>query len=81
MQAVAALEWELGSVANRRRLVFVRLGASAACTTAAMPASLAVTRPIRSVPLAGAALSEHLVQRGENGVNCGARGAVSPFFP
>ena len=44
-----------------------------------MPASLAVPRTFRSVALAGAALSEHLVQRGENGVNCGARGAVSPF--
>ncbi len=43
-QAVAALEWELASIVFRRRLVFVRLGASATCTTAALAVFLAVTR-------------------------------------
>ena len=53
--------WELASFGRRRRLVFVRLGASATWTTAATPALLAVPRTFRSVTLAGAALSEQLV--------------------
>ena len=57
-----ALEWELASVVIRRRPVFVRLGASAACTTGAVVPFRAVTRTIGLVTLIGTALWEQLVQ-------------------
>ena len=75
-----ASEWGLASTAIRRRLVFVRRGASAIWTTVAMLALRAASRTMGRVPRAGPVPWEHLVQRVKDGVNCGARGAVSPFY-
>ena len=75
MQAEAALEWELASVASLRRLVFVRLGALVSCSTVVMLALLAATRLLGCLALTGAALSEHLVLRVKNGVNAKQRGS------
>ena len=77
-QAEAALEWGLASVAVRHRLAFVRRGASAPWATAALLVLRVAFRTFRPVTLTGPALWEHLVQRVKDGVNCGARGAVSP---
>lgn len=71
----AVLEWELASVASLRRLVFLRLGASATWPSAALLAFLAVARTIGLVTLSGPALSEHLVLRVKNGVNAKQRGS------
>ena len=71
----AALEWELASIAYRRRLVFVPLGFGVTCTAVALSAFRAVARTIGCLTLSGTALSEHLVLRVKNGVNAKQRGS------
>ena len=70
-----ALEWGLASIVIRRRLVFVRLGASASWSPAALAVFLAGTRALGCLSLTGSALSEHLVLRVKNGVNAKQRGS------
>ena len=79
MQAVAVLALGLAFPAIPPRLAFALRGCSAAWATAAVAVSRAVSRTLRSVTRFGTAPSEHLVVRVKNGVNCAARGAVSPI--
>ena len=74
-----ALEWGLASLVFRRRLAFVRLGASASWATVALLAFLAVARAMGCLALTGSALSEHLVLRVKNGVNAKQRGSKSLY--